>query len=164
MTVLEIILLAIRWMHAIAAVSWVGGSIFYLVVLRPAGRRSPLSSESQGAIGEEFRGLVHTAMAVLLITGIILSASRLTGDGASLYYVITLGIKIALALYMFYVVWFLQKKASPDGPPEIPSWWVNWRMRTTGTNAVLIIGVIVFGLADLLDLLFETQLVAQPGS
>ena len=101
---LEGLLLVIRWVHAVSAVAWVGGGIFYVLVLRPAAVRSPLAADARRSIGEEFRGLVHTVMAVLLITGIILSASRLTGNGLSLYYVVVLGIKIALAFYMFYVV------------------------------------------------------------
>ena len=31
----EGVLLLIRWCHAIAAVTWVGGTLFYLLVLRP---------------------------------------------------------------------------------------------------------------------------------
>ena len=40
MGVLDWILLVIRWAHAVAAVAWVGGGIFYLMVLRPALRRT----------------------------------------------------------------------------------------------------------------------------
>ena len=111
MIVLDGLLLVIRWVHAVSAVTWVGGGIFYVLVLGPASARSPLAAEARRAIGAEFRGLVHTVMAVLLITGIILSASRLTGNGASLYYVVALAIKIALAFYMFYVVRFRRHTA-----------------------------------------------------
>ncbi len=75
---LEALLLIIRWVHAVSAAGWVGGGIFYVLVLRPASARSLMAAGARRAIGQEFRGLVHTVMAVLLITGIILSASRLT--------------------------------------------------------------------------------------
>ena len=79
MDTLDWILLAIRWGHAVSAVAWVGGGIFYLMVLRPAIRQSQgLPKDTGRAIGVEFRGLVSTAIAVLLISGVILSASRLT--------------------------------------------------------------------------------------
>ena len=158
MNVLDVLLLVIRWVHAVSAVAWVGGGIFYVLVLRPASARSPVAAEARRAIGEEFRGLVHTVMAVLLITGIILSASRLTASGVSLYYVVVLGIKIALALYMFYVVRFMRNTAYPDDNAGSPGRLVGVRHRMTSTTAVLIIGVVVFGLSDLLDALFEAGL------
>ena len=68
MDVLDWILLAIRWGHALAAVSWVGGGIFYLMVLRPAIHQARgLPPETNRVIGVEFRGLVSTAIAVLLL-------------------------------------------------------------------------------------------------
>ena len=98
MNVLDWILLAIRWGHALAAVAWVGGGIFYLMVLRPAIQQARgLPAETGKAIGVEFRGLVSTAIAVLLLTGVILSASRLTVDVVTSPYVAVLVVKIVLA-------------------------------------------------------------------
>ena len=105
MGVLDWILVVIRWGHAVAAVAWVGGGVFYLMVLRPAIRRSQgLPPETGAAIRDEFRSLVTTAIAVLLLTGVILSVARLTSAAATVPYAVVLGVKIALALYMFYVV------------------------------------------------------------
>ena len=84
MDVLDWILTLIRWFHALAAVAWVGGSIFYVLVLWPARRRSGTSVPYENdAIAKEFRSLVNTAIGVLLLTGVVLSASRLTDDAAS---------------------------------------------------------------------------------
>ena len=156
---LDWILVAIRWGHALAAVAWVGGSMFYLLVLRPVWRRSDPGPESSRAVATEFRGVVTTAMAVLLITGTVLTVSRLTSGGATLPYIAVLGLKIALALYMFYTVWLL--RPSDEGlrrPAGDQSRWRRARSRLTSTTAVLITGVVVFGLADLLDALFEQGL------
>ena len=158
MNALDGLLLVIRWVHAVSAVAWVGGGIFYVLVLRPSEARSPLPAEARRSIGEEFRGLVHTVMAVLLITGIILSASRLTGNGVSLYYVVVLGIKIALAFYMFYVVRFMPHTAYPDGNAGSAGWLAGVRRGLTSTTGVLVVGILVFGLSDLLDALFEAGL------
>ena len=46
MSVLDWILVVIRWGHALAAVAWVGGGLFYLMVLRPSIRRAPLPPET----------------------------------------------------------------------------------------------------------------------
>ena len=158
MNFLDWILVAIRWGHALAAVAWVGGGMFYILVLRPAFRRNPVSGEAGGAVGAEFRGLVATAIGVLLITGAILSVSRLTADTVTTPYVGVLVAKIALALYMFYVVRFPRQRGYPDQPVPASDRWSRIKGRLTSTTAVLIIGVVVFGLSDLLDALFEQGL------
>ena len=159
MDVLAWILVAIRWVHALAAVAWVGGGIFYIMVLRPSRRRmQPDAPEYGAAIGAEFRGLVNTAIGVLLLTGVILSLSRLTADTVTTPYVGVLVAKIILALYMFYVVRFLRPAIYTEEEDEGRGWWERARGRLTNTTAVLITGVVVIGLSDVLDALFERGL------
>ena len=153
---LDWILVAVRWGHALGAVAWVGGGIFYLLVLRPAFQRAPAGDAPHRAIASEFRGLVNTAIALLIITGIVLSAARLTSDAVSTAYVVVLALKVALALYMFGMVWFLHRRASPETGSG--GWWPRARRELTGTTAVLVAGVIVIGLADVLSALFEAGL------
>lgn len=155
MNVLDWILVAIRWAHALAAVAWVGGGIFYLLVLRPALRRSNGDEGASRAIGEEFRGLVNTAIAVLLLTGVILSVSRLTHSAVTAPYVAALVIKVALALYMFYVVRFLRPGVYPGDGESGGGWVAKARVRLTGPTALLVYGVLIIGLSDVLDALFE---------
>ena len=159
MDVLDWILVIIRWGHALGAVAWVGGGMFYVLVLRPALGRSPASIEATRAVGTEFRSLVNTAIAVLLVTGIILSASRLTQDTLTIVYVVVLAVKIMLAMYMFYVVRFLRQRVYPVDTKDGENRWSRMRGQLTSTTAVMVIGVIVFGIADVLDLLFESALV-----
>ena len=161
MGVLDWILVVIRWGHAVSAVAWVGGGIFYLMVLRPAVRRSQgLPSETGTAIRDEFRGLVVTAIAVLLLTGVILSVARLTGEGATVPYAIVLGVKIALALFMFYVVRIVRR--GDYNPPDDQQTGILRRAvgRATSPMALLVIGVVIIGLSDVLDGLFENALVS----
>jgi len=158
MSVLDWILVVIRWGHALAAVAWVGGGLFYLMVLRPSLRRAPLPPETGRAVGVEFLGLIGTTIGVLLITGVILSAARLTEDAISVAYVAVLVVKIVLAAYMFYIVRFLRRRSYPEETSPGHSWWARTRGRMTGTTAVLIIGLVVFGLADIFSALFEQGL------
>ncbi len=165
MNVLDWILLAIRWGHALSAVAWVGGGIFYLMVLRPAiqrarGQAQGLPIEMSRAIGVEFRGLVSTAIAVLLLTGVVLSVSRLTEDAVTSPYVAVLVVKIVLALYMFYVVRFMRHDSYPEEPELGGSGWQRLRGRLTGTTALLVIGIVVIGLSDVLDRLLENALAS----
>ncbi len=161
MGVLDWILVIIRWGHALAAVAWVGGGGFYLLVLRPAIRRSQgLPPDTGAAIRDEFRGLVTTAIAVLLLTGAILSAARLTGDAASVPYAAVLGVKIALALYMFYVVRFLRRGDYAERQGEGGGLLRRGARRLSSPMALLVIGIIVIGLSDVLDALIEDALAA----
>ena len=161
MTVLDWILLAIRWGHAVAAVAWVGGGIFYLMVLRPVIRQAKgLPADNVRAIGVEFRSLVSTAIAVLLVTGVILSVSRLTEDTVTSPYLAVLVVKIALALYMFYVVRFMRQNNYPEDAEPGDSRWQRLLGRLTGTTALLVTGIVVIGLSDVLDGLLENALVS----
>lgn len=158
MNVLDWILLVIRWGHALSAVAWVGGGMFYVLVLSPARRRAPLTEDSSRAVGDEFRSLVNTAMAVLLVTGIVLAASRLTADTVTIPYVAVLALKIGLALYMFYVVRFLRPRAYPEERSIAESRWSRISGKLSSTTAVLVVGIAVFGLSDVLAALFENAL------
>ena len=161
MGVVDWILVVIRWGHAVAAVSWVGGGIFYLLVLRPAIRRAQgMPAETGTAIREEFRGLVTTAIAVLLLTGVILSVARLTGGAATVPYAIVLGVKIALALYMFYVVRIVRRGDYEAGQETGGALLRRIARRCSSPMALLLIGVVVIGLSDVLDALIERALAA----
>ena len=152
----DVLLLVIRWFHALAAVAWVGGGLYYLLILRP----SLKTAGEDGAVdvrmlGEQFRGLVNTAIAVLLVTGIVLTVSRLTTDYVGVPYVAVLGVKIGMAIYMFYLVRFLRPRTYPEEPAPDNRGLQRLAALFTGARAVLLLGVIVFLLADILQALVE---------
>ena len=150
MDVLDIILLIIRWAHALAAVVWIGGSLFMLLAGRPALR----NTDPQGVVGRalttEFRPIVATAIAVLIVSGVILTVDRLTSEAAGIAYTIVLVAKIALAVYAFAIAWRLPRR----NVQQIG----GWRSALLGPVALTIIGVLVIGLADVLTWLFERGL------
>ncbi|MBM3925034.1 MAG: hypothetical protein FJ320_03470 [SAR202 cluster bacterium] len=177
----DILLLLIRWLHNISAVAWVGGGLFYLLILRPK-RRGPspnaigaspgeplaLSEAERGSpypdvaeesnpssIAADFRALVYTAMGVLLVTGVILTFHRLTSNFAGPAYAVVLAVKIALALYMFYLVRFLRSRSYPHDSPNPPS---RWLAIASSATTVVVLGLIVLFLADILAALFEDAL------
>ena len=155
----DIVLLSIRWLHAIAAVAWVGGGIFYLLVLRPALNSSEGATAGlMSSLGGQFRHLVNTAIGVLIVTGIVLTVSRLTTDYAGIPYVAVLSIKIGLALYMFYLVRFLRPRTYSEASTDAGKGLRRLTAAFTGATAVLVLGVIVFLLADILRALVENDL------
>lgn len=152
----DVVLLAIRWLHALAAVAWVGGGLYYLLVLRPSIKRDGGdASVDLQMLGEQFRGLVNTAIAVLLVTGIVLTVSRLTTSYVGIPYVAVLSIKIALAIYMFYLVIFLRPRTYPEEANPPNRGLQRLTAFSTGAKAVLLLGVLVFLLADILRALVE---------
>ncbi|HKQ33660.1 MAG TPA: hypothetical protein VJT11_00005 [Nitrospiraceae bacterium] len=63
------------WFHLVAAVSWIGGTIFLSLVLVPVLRREPFASQKSVlflATAHRFRMMVWTAIVVLLFTGPLL--------------------------------------------------------------------------------------------
>ena len=160
----NLFLLIIRWLHVVSAAAWVGGSIFYLLVLRPAIRSS---SGSHGplltAAGKEFRTLVNTCIMVLVATGVILAFDRLTEDIVGPPYAITLGIKSVLSVWMFMHVQSERRRSdflgAFDKREEPPRGRLSTAMRSvSGYNALVIVGIVVFLLSDLLKALFESAL------
>ena len=159
MSLSDILILGIRWLHGIAAVAWVGGGIFYLLVLRPSMRRSIGQGGGLGqAVGQEFRGMVNVAIAVLIVTGVVLTFHRLTSDFVGPAYVGVLAAKISLSLYTFYLVRFLRWRTYPEEVPGAGGRWRHLGVVCTGTTAILIIGVVVFLLSDVLREIFEDGL------
>ena len=148
--VLGIILLIIRWAHALAAVVWIGGSLFMLLAGRPALRTADASGLVGRALATEFRPIVVTAIAVLIVSGVILTVDRLTSDAAGMAYTTVLVAKILLAVYAFIVAWLQPRRR------DRPSGGIAGAM--TGPVALTIAGVLVIGLADILTWLFEKGL------
>ena len=148
--VLGIILLIIRWAHALAAVVWIGGSLFMLLAGRPALRTADSGGLVGRALAAEFRPMVLTAIAVLIVSGVILTVDRLTSDAAGMAYTVALVAKILLAVYAFIVAWLLPRHR------DRPSGDIAGAM--TGPVALTIAGVLVIGLADVLTWLFEKGL------
>ena len=102
MTLNEAFLLVVRWVHLTASVAWVGGSIFYLFVLRPALRRSAdTGREVNRHTAAEFKVLVDVCFFLIVVTGISLTFDRLSQGVTGTAYVAVLAIKVVLSIWMF---------------------------------------------------------------
>lgn len=166
----------IQWLHAVAAVAWVGGSIFYWWVLRPAfsaAEVSPALSRWRGVIAAGFKDLVDTAILVLIVTGGVMAFDRLSEGKVTTAYVVLLGIKIALAGGMFVLARRMgRSEGSPTAIEDAGSAASEVRLNTSAprrgfikhlfapTNGVLILGLGVFLLASILRAIYEASLKA----
>ena len=157
-------LLLVRWFHALAAVAWIGGSLFYVLVLRPAQRRAG----GQGAattreVQAQFRGLVDSCIAVLLVTGAVMLFDRLTDSTTGTTYVVVVAVKIGLALWMFAMArarWRRRRAAAqPEDATETGRSKLSRAMGLmSGVNLSVILGIAIFFLSDLLRFIFERGL------
>lgn len=62
-----------RWVHVLAAVTWLGGMLFIALVLVPVARRigdPALRSELIGQAGRRFRSVAWVALGLLLASGV----------------------------------------------------------------------------------------------
>ena len=161
MTAGDVILLIIRWLHLVCAAAWVGGSIFYLLVLMPATRNTTDAAKGWNtAVAAEFRGLVDVCIIVLVVTGAILSFERLTGGVADVPFAVTLGLKIMLTLWMFYLALSLRRRRDrPGASREQEAAPTLLGRLSTRQSMIVILGVVVLLVSDLLKVLYEKALV-----
>ena len=67
------------WLHMLAAVNWIGGTIFLSAVLVPVLRREPFASQKAllfRTVARRFRMVVWGAITILLLTGFPLLHQR----------------------------------------------------------------------------------------
>ncbi len=154
-------MVVMRWLHVLAAAAWVGGSIFFFAVLRPALRASSGGPLLNRLAGQEFRQLVDVAIWVLLVSGVIVSVDRLASEHSTATYGVVLALKIAFSLWMFGLVWF-RRRGSSTMPPEEATRNSGLVRRISSalapTNLILALGILVLLLAELLGHLFEQSL------
>ncbi|MCS7206343.1 MAG: urate hydroxylase PuuD [Dehalococcoidia bacterium] len=149
----EIFLLVVRWLHGLAAVAWIGGSLFAFVLLRGQGE-SPSTSLRQ-AIRHAFRQMLAPITAILALTGIVLTFERLTSPVASVPYVVVLALKVLIGLGMFVLArrWW---RVAPSTQASTPVPRILAGLR--GGTLLLLMGIVVYLLADLLKVLAEQAL------
>ena len=145
------LIVAIRWLHAIAATVWVGGTLFYVLVLNPSlatlkggTERATLSR----AVGQHFRDATQAAVAVVLLTGAVLTFDRLSQPHVDRAYVVVLAVKIALALVMVALATGLGGRRR--SPAKIPHW-------LSAPFLIMYLGLIVYVLAVVLQVQFDVS-------
>lgn len=149
-------MLEIRWLmrvaHLLAASAWVGGSLMYLVVVQPALRNEGPAPAVAARIAALFKRMVNICVGVLLLSGGYLLFDRLTQTTLGLPYLIVLICKVASALGMFVLAIYigqsnirrLAKRAT--------------RLSKVAPQLMLALGIVVFILGALLNILFEATI------
>jgi hypothetical protein len=149
----EIRLIA-RVAHLLAAAAWVGGSFFYLVVALPA-MRNGASASGAGSIARQmaalFKRMVTICTGVLLLSGAYLAFDRLTTTTLGWPYLSVLALKILVALCMFALAIYLGQSNIRRLAKRAT------RLSSVAPQLTLALGILVFVLGALLNILFESS-------
>ncbi len=144
--------LIMRVAHLLAAAAWVGGSIFYQLVLAPALRMAGPAPALAARIAALFRRMVSACIGVLLLSGAFLTFDRLTQTTLGWPYLVVLGIKVAAALVMFVLAAYMAQSNIRRLAKR------STRLSQAAPQLLLALGIFVFLLGALLNGLFEAAL------
>ncbi len=143
----------VRYAHGVAAIAWIGGSVFHTLILRPLTAVYPdRMVDALSLIRPAYREIIDIAVVTLVVSGIILMFSRIQGNTATVAWAVVLAVKIALAMWMLYIVWRSRRT------PKEAALDQGIMSRTLGYNALLALGLTVFLLATVLRELVEASL------
>jgi hypothetical protein len=140
----DLLLVAMRWLHASAAIVWIGAIWFELFVALPAWNSDP-PAEIVARFDAAMREIVQTVMIVFLVSGAILTVDRLSRSAADLTYVLMLGIKVVLSLAMFRVGFQFRS--------------ARGRRRVIGLRIMAGLGLVIVLLATVLKWRYERALL-----
>lgn len=141
-----------RAAHILAGTAWVGGSLFYLLVMQPALRSFGPAPVLAAKIAELFKRMVNVCIGVLLLTGGYLVFDRLTQTTLGLSYLIVLGIKIVAALSMFVLALYMAQSNIRRLAKR------STRLSRVAPQLMLALGILIFILGALLNSLFEISI------
>lgn len=144
--------LIMRVAHLLAASAWVGGSIFYLFVVVPALHLAGPAPAISAKIAALFRRVTNICIGVLLLTGAFLMFDRLTQTALGWPYLVVLGLKVAAALAMFALAFYLGQSNIRRLAKR------STRLSRAAPQLLLALGIFVFLLGALLNGLFEATL------
>ena len=161
MNIVNIFNIAVAWAHLISATAWVGGSIFWIIVLTPSIQKIPSNHKTEilRSISHEFKSVVDTSMFILLFTGAILTFNKITPGHIGTLYVLILGIKILLVSYLFYLLRSRRNnfKISQSFGTKNTS-RNNLIIFTKKSNMIVLIGLIVYLISSILSSISDASI------
>jgi putative copper export protein len=144
--------LIVRAVHIIAASAWVGGSMFYLLVVTPALRITGPAPAVAMQVAALFKRLVNLCMGILLLSGAYLTFDRLTQTMLGLPYLVVLGLKIAAAIGLFILAIYLGQSNVRRLAKR------STCLSKAAPQLMLVLGIVIFVLGALLNSIFEATI------
>ena len=139
---IDLITIFIKWLHSIAAMSWVGGSVFFALIIRPV--QSSMNRKYYVVfknISIIYRDLVDISVIGIILSGIFLMFTKLSENITNEWMIVFI-IKLFISVIMFYLVWrFRQKDFSYTSNSKGLYGRLSFLL---GYNAIIFFGVIIF--------------------
>lgn len=151
----ETLRIIVRVLHITAASAWIGGSLFYALVLVPAFRAARPAPELSATVAQAFGRLVTACAWTLLASGMFMTFDRLREPTLGAPYAVVLGLKVLIAVWMFILAGALGRSRRRTRRKPVPqSRWaalvpVQWR--------VLVLGLVVFVLSAALTSMYQAR-------
>jgi putative copper export protein len=142
----------VRSIHILAAAVWVGGSCMYMFVVLPALRLTHSAPAVAAKIAELFKSMVNVCIGILLLSGAFLVCDRLTQTTLGLPYIIVLIIKVLAALGLFALAIYMGQSKIRHLAKR------STRFSHSAPKIMLMLGILVFILGALLNVLFELSM------
>ena len=152
----DVFMLLVGWIHGMSAVVWVGGSLFYVLVLRPRHGTESSASHWNPVVLDQFRSVVGTCIMLLVITGTIMLFDRITTYSIPHIYIYVVTLKIILALLMFLTARGMYRRFRHRlQPVDAPSKRLFGIMGLMfGVNRIVILGVVIFLVSEVLSFIY----------
>lgn len=133
----------LRVVHAVAAVVWLGGGLYYLVAVRPLRRSGEDAVEVVQRAQAAFRRWSAGASLVLLGSGVALMFDRLADGRGTAAYVGLLAVKVGSGVLALWLAWSARpgRRAGARPTPRSP-FSVGWAILVLGTVAY-VLGVVL---------------------
>ncbi len=145
--------------HLTAIAAWLGGILFFLLVLRPALKTMSNPEMSRG-VGRIFQEVSEIALWIVIGSGILLSLDRLLLANIQASYLVVLSIKIALVVWIALIAMNLWGRVSRTRPSVGGKSSIYTRLLRAAwsTNTQLVLGIVVVFLAEILRVIYNRSI------
>jgi uncharacterized membrane protein len=138
--------LAARWLHLLAAITWIGGMLFIALVLVPVVRRLPderLRARLVQDLGYRFRAVGWIALGVLVATGLVNLWLTPFLLGSPRFHAKLLLVALALALSVLHDFVLGPRAGRPGADPAARA-RASWLARV---NVLVALAIVMLGLS-----------------
>ena len=138
-----------RWLQIIVASTWLGVTLIYSLILNPLRKINISYQNLFSEIDIRYREIMNISVIILVISGVIITFERITGNPPPSLWFIFLSIKVSLAVIIMFLSWRLRKNTMTKN---------NKLDNFLGYNIILFFGAIIFLIASYLSTILENSL------
>ena len=141
--------------HLTAVAAWMGGMLFFLLVLRPTLKKMN-NPEIGRSIGRIFQEISEIALWIIIGSGLLLSLDRWLLANIQASYIVVLSIKLVLVVWIVLIALNLWSRVTRARLANTEPSMMDRILRAAGsTNTQLALAVLVTFLAEVLRVIYN---------